>query len=399
MTEAAVFLTSLAQALARMSLYSDGHPARARAAELSFERLRDLQRIDPGPVFSFLGREVVYHRSTLQEMSDWDWAERLSRCGVQRMEFDGTADREQYLAFLEDVLTRISLQFTGSLARPEPADQRRGIRIGSVGLRESVVAESAGEMAWGEGDEVLPVDLTEEADAVDWIHREVGEDRGLAIAEAELTVASLGAAMRGERNLILPLLTLKDFDQYTTTHALNVSVLTMGLAEHLGLSGREVRAFGIAGLLHDLGKVRVPPELLRKPGALTEPERDIVRAHPVDGARIILQSDRRDDLCAVVAFEHHIMIDGGGYPVRRTRKDCHPASVVVHVCDVFDALRTHRPYRVGWNVPGILDYIERRIGTEFDADVARTFLAMVRAWELRNATAASIDAEVATPVP
>jgi HD-GYP domain-containing protein (c-di-GMP phosphodiesterase class II) len=197
--------------------------------------------------------------------------------------------------------------------------------------------------------------------------------------------------MHGDRQLMVPLLTLKDFDQYTTTHALNVSVLTMGLAEYLGLSPREIRSYGMAGLLHDLGKVRVPLEVLRKPGTLTDEERSAMQHHPVDGAQIILSGSRRHDLCAVVAFEHHIMIDGGGYPTHRTRRDCHHASLLVHVCDVFDALRTHRPYRVAWAVPDILTYIEARIGMEFDADVAKAFLSMVREWELREAVASSLE--------
>ena len=70
--------------------------------------------------------------------------------------------------------------------------------------------------------------------------------------------------------------------------------------------------------------------------------------HPVDGARLILQSEEHLDVAAVVAYEHHIMIDGGGYPRTRFKRDCHPASVLVHVCDVYDALRTNRPYRDAW---------------------------------------------------
>jgi HD-GYP domain-containing protein (c-di-GMP phosphodiesterase class II) len=258
-----------------------------------------------------------------------------------------------------------------------------------VGLRE-VDGTGAAEQELRDAAHRL-TDLTEEADAVAWLHDEVSDDRGLAVAEAEAVVASLGAVMHGDRQLMVPLLTLKDFDQYTTTHAINVAVLTMGLAEYLGLSRREIRTYGMAGLLHDLGKVRVPIDILRKPGTLTDEERHAMEHHPVDGARIILSGSRRHDLCATVAFEHHIMIDGGGYPAHRTRGGCHHASRLVHVCDVFDALRTHRPYRVAWAVPEILAYIEARIGVELDVDIARAFLSMVREWELREAVAASLE--------
>jgi putative nucleotidyltransferase with HDIG domain len=213
------------------------------------------------------------------------------------------------------------------------------------------------------------------------------------MTEAEMVVGALSAAMHGDRQILIPLLTLKEFDQYTTTHAMNVAVLAMGLAEYMGLSPREVHAYGTAGLLHDLGKVKIPHEVLRKPGALNPEERAIMNAHPVEGAKMILSGSQRHDLCAVVAFEHHIMIDGGGYPQRQTRRDCHHASMLVHVCDVFDALRTHRPYRVAWVTPSILSYIERRIGTEFHPEVARAFLEMMTEWEVRQAHARAVDDE------
>ena len=92
----------------------------------------------------------------------------------------------------------------------------------------------------------------------------------------------------------------------------------------------------------------MPPEILTKPGSLSQEEREVLNAHPVDGARIILKSDSKLTLQATVAFEHHIMIDGGGYPRRHVQRDCHHASTLVHVCDVYDALRTDRPYRAAW---------------------------------------------------
>jgi putative nucleotidyltransferase with HDIG domain len=176
---------------------------------------------------------------------------------------------------------------------------------------------------------------------------------------------------------------LKDFDQYTTTHSLNVAVLAMALTEMLGFSAQDTRAFGTAGLLHDIGKVRVPHDILVKPGKLTESERAVLNAHPVDGARIILEGDQRLDLAATVAYEHHNMIDGGGYPQMHFRRDCHYASRVVHVCDVFDALCTDRPYRPAWEIERALEYIEERSGMEFDRDIASAFTDMMRRLDSR----------------
>jgi len=393
MTDATRFLTAFAQALAKMSLYAEGHPARAGAADASLAQLRELQKVDPAPRFSFLGRSVVYGDRALRELSDWDWSAKLSGAGVQRIEFPASVEPEEYRSFLEEILTNVAL-VAGGKVRSE-AEQAQGrvtpIRFGAIGVRTSQQGAAPVE------DEEEPVktqvtfDLTEEADVVSWMHGEVTANRRLPLAEAEAVVDALSNAMHQDGNAFVPLLMLKEFDQYTTTHALNVSVLAMGLAEQLRLSAREVRAYGIAGLLHDLGKVKVPVEIVQKPGALTPEELAVMRMHPVDGARLILDSDNRLDLSAAVAFEHHIMIDGGGYPTQRSRRDCHHASMLVHVCDVFDALRTHRPYRVAWETNAIVDYITQRAGTEFHPDVGRAFVSMVRERDMRHARASAID--------
>jgi putative two-component system response regulator len=152
----------------------------------------------------------------------------------------------------------------------------------------------------------------------------------------------------------------------------------MALAEYLELAQQDVRTFGIAGLLHDLGKVTIPTEILNKPGKLTDEERLVMQNHPVQGAKLIIESGRRLDLAAAVAHEHHIMINGHGYPTRHYHRPCHKASNLVHVCDVYDALRTKRPYRESWETERVLGYIEERAGTEFEPEIAGAFVRMIR---------------------
>ena len=220
--------------------------------------------------------------------------------------------------------------------------------------------------------------LGEEVESIQSMHREVLERGKLPLAEAEAVVRSLSMAMHGDQEMILPLLQLREFDEYTTTHSLNVSVLVMALAEYLELAQQDVRTFGIAGLLHDLGKVNIPPDILNKPGKLTDQERQVMQNHPVEGAKLIIESGRRLDLAAAVAHEHHIMINGHGYPTRHYHRDCHKASNLVHVCDVYDALRTKRPYRDSWESERVLTYIEERAGTEFEPAAASAFVRMMR---------------------
>ncbi|MBL8998596.1 MAG: HD domain-containing protein [Gemmatimonadales bacterium] len=382
MSEPAKFLNSFAQSLATMSLYGNGHPQRERTIDAAYDSLLLLQENDPRPRFSFLGQDVIYGEMALRELGDWGWGARLANAGVQRLEFERGTSRDEFEVFLEEVLARLTLQAVDSASRSP--ERRSTIKFGAIGVKgsddqvrpvESVVVPTAS----------ISYSLNDEADAVRWLHDEVQVRGELPLMEAESVVRSLSLAMHGDKNIVIPLLQLKEFDQYTTTHSLNVSVLTMALAEWVGMGAKDVRAFGVAGLLHDLGKVRIPKEVLTKPGKLSDDEWKIMRQHPVDGAKIIYESDRDLDLAAAVAYEHHIMINGQGYPARRFERGVHSASKLVHVCDVYDALRTKRPYRDAWESERVLKHIEEGAGPDFDAEAATAFCAMMRQWERRVA--------------
>jgi putative nucleotidyltransferase with HDIG domain len=397
-SEPARFLSAFAQALSTMALYGDGHPAREKAIDHAFEQLEALQRHDPSARFSFLGAEVIYGERALRELREWEWGGRLAAAGIQRIELQPGVTRDEYETFLGDITARLSL--SGVDTTEQRQTRPSNIRFGTIGVRGTTGVKAPGEAL---PTATITYTLGEEADAVRWLHGEVEHRGELPLVEAEAVVRSLSVAMHGESQVVIPLLELKEFDQYTTTHSMNVSVLAMALAEFMGLGKRDVRAYGVAGLLHDLGKVRIPRDILVKPGRLTTEEREIMNRHPADGARIIFASDKQLDLAAVVAYEHHIMLNGGGYPCLHYGRDCHRASRLVHVCDVYDALRTRRPYRDAWESERALEYIESRAGTEFDPDVARAFCSMMRQLDRRLVVVDEMtpvrEAEVTTAVP
>ena len=397
MSEPARFLISLGQALATMSLYKEGHPARERAVDSAFEALLALCKVDRWPRFSFLGVEVVYGQHGLRELKEWEWGTRLANVGIQRIEIADAVTRIDFGEFLEEVLERLGPGGTDT-ALARQIVKKSGIKYGAIGVR-------------GTGSETVPTEmpvatidygLGEEIEAVKWLHEEVENRARLPMLEAEAVVRSLSVAMHGESQMVMPLLQLKDFDQYTTTHSTNVSVLSMALAESLGLGTVDVRAFGVAGLLHDLGKVRIPREILVKTGRLSDTERDIMRRHPVDGAKIIVEREKKLDLAAVVAYEHHIMLNGMGYPQMKFSRPCHYGSRLVHICDVFDALCTKRPYREAWDTEKTLKYLEELGGTEFDPELVIAFVTMMRQWDQRRFAMeppAATIAPPASPIP
>lgn len=368
MKEARESLVALARAVSAFAVYGAAHPTRERALDTLHAALLRLYEVDPAPVFTFLDDEIVYGAHPLRGMGEWPWAERLSRVGVQRVEFTAAPGRDDIAHFVDDLSRRLRK------GRAESSESRvtrtTVIRYGLV--HRDGLGSGVGE---GNGDEVADLEL--EADTVRWMESELRGGGTLHLAEAEGVVFALLQVMHQGGDMLLPLTRLKEFDQYTTAHALNVSVLTMALAESLGYSGGTVRQFGVSGLLHDLGKTRIPKEILNKSGALTDTERSVINGHTVEGARLILDHDADLDLAAIVAYEHHRRSDGGGYPHFHLRRRCHDASDLVHVCDVYDALRTHRPYREAWPHERVMKYLIAGAGSEFTLDTVRAFVSLM----------------------
>jgi len=386
------FLTSLGQVMATMALYDRGHPARERALDDSFQELSDILTTMPKLRFSFISGDVVFERRVLRELKEWDWASRLAAMGIERLEVDNTVTRDDYEQFLRDTFQR---------SRGEAMDTAEVRHLRATGIRYGTLALDTGEPLETTqatlATATIAYSLRDDVDAIQWMHKHVQETGELPLLEAETVVRSLAIAMHSQSEIIVPLLQLKEFDQYTTTHSTNVSVLAMALGEHLGFGGRELRVLGVSGLLHDLGKVKIPREILIKPGGFTDEEFAIMKAHPKEGAKLILERDVRLEVPAVVAYEHHIMLNGGGYPAFHFARDTHYASRLVHVCDVYDALCTNRPYRDAWTSTKALDYLQEKSGTDFDPVFSLPFIELMQA---RTVQRLSLDdPEVTTASP
>jgi putative nucleotidyltransferase with HDIG domain len=370
---------ALSRTLSTMGLYGDDHPATQRAMDAAHGALQDLQADGPMVHFTFLSGEVLVGDEVLPELEGWEWSDDLAQAGIERIEFLDRVDGDQFARLLSDLAVRLGIR---------PASSADARQTGDSPVRYGLITLDSGARP---GDEHLAMaglsyTLRDERDAVTWVHDEVRANGRLHAAEADGVVRSLSLAMHAEQAMVLPLLQLKEHDQYTTTHSMNVSVLAMALGEFLELGADTVRSLGLAGLLHDLGKVCIPQDILNKPGRLTEAERQVVHSHPAVGARLLLTNAEPLDFAAVVAYEHHVMIDGGGYPHLPDARGAEYASRLVHVCDVYDALRTKRPYREAWESERAIAYIEGRAGIEFDPAIARSFVAMMRQWDRRVQT-------------
>jgi putative nucleotidyltransferase with HDIG domain len=136
---------------------------------------------------------------------------------------------------------------------------------------------------------------------------------------------------------------------YTFMHSLAVCALMIALARQLGLDEAQVRDAGMAGLLHDLGKAMIPLEVLNKPGKLTDEEFDLVKTHPAEGYKLLLEGSGVSEVTKDVCLHHHEKIDGSGYPRGLNGDTMSLFAKMGAVCDVYDAVTSNRPYKAGWD--------------------------------------------------
>lgn len=395
MSDPVPFLMALGQAFAAGGLYEAGHPARLRAHQGCADSLAAMLETSGPTRFTFLGGEVVHGRRILRELRQWEWGARLATIGIERLEFHPPVTRGELEEFLAEVLH--ALQAPAESQSGLSADPPIGIRYGRVAIATD--AMPAGDQPGGGG--LGGYDLGPEVEAIAWIRQEVAGSDRLPVLEAETIVRSLALAMARQGDLVLPLLELQQLDQYAVTHASNVAVLTMGLAEYLGYAPREGRALGVAALLADIGTTRIARELLTQPGVYSEPDRRRMEAHCAEGARLLLERHPRMELAAVVAYEHHLDLDGTGYPELLFPRPPHFASRLVRICDVYDAATSPRPWRDTLSPEEALGLLEAGAGNRFDPALVVAFATMLRQARVRRLGLERpvLEAEPTDPAP
>jgi putative nucleotidyltransferase with HDIG domain len=171
---------------------------------------------------------------------------------------------------------------------------------------------------------------------------------------------------------------LRNTDEYTFTHSTNVCILNLAQARALGIEGQQLQEIGIAAMLHDIGKMFIPEEILAKPEKLTVEEMELMKEHPVKGAKFLLKQQGVPHLAVVTAYEHHMRCDLGGYPTVTSGWQLNLCSHMTMISDFFDALRTRRPYREPMDLQSISGMMLDMMGTGFHPALARNFLCIIK---------------------
>ncbi|MHB1630522.1 MAG: HD-GYP domain-containing protein, partial [Bacilli bacterium] len=194
--------------------------------------------------------------------------------------------------------------------------------------------------------------------------------------EVRKVVSRLLGEIGAHRGMAVPLSAVYDYDAELYHHSVNVTILAIAIGVKLELTSRQLSDLGVSALLHDVGKLMIPPSVLHKPGKLTSSEYELVKTHTTHGFRLLTGRLDVPSYAAVVAYEHHERLNGEGYP-RGIREEQHLYSRIVAVSDVYEALTANRVYRSGYLPHHALEFILGGSAAGFDTSVVEAFIKCV----------------------
>jgi HD-GYP domain-containing protein (c-di-GMP phosphodiesterase class II) len=362
--EAGQFLRALSSAVQSDKLYPAAHPNRVSVLTETHTHARELQRSRGEDPVIFVARHSFYLGPTLlpaETLALDRLLQVLEKSGVEAIEIRPAVNEEdldQLIAYLLGDLENVPSTTGLAVNRVRPSlgggedwqrgmtEMRKSYALGLELLRHATMGIDAGRS----------LDLEAPARLVQKMADQVAEDPAHAVL---LTV-------------------VKSHDEYTFYHMLNVCLLSLAMGFAVGLAPEQVVALGVGALLHDVGKVNVPGEILRQVGPLSEEQWRLIQRHPVDGAGLIFGTS--DDLVAPTAsivLEHHAAYDLSGYPTLSGRPHPSVPARMVAVADCFDAVTTDRPYRKAEERRQALNILLSGAGRGFDPRVVRSFVRLL----------------------
>lgn len=214
-------------------------------------------------------------------------------------------------------------------------------------------------------------------EAVVSMFQEVRMGKAIDHAAAGALVEEISDSVLRNPGALISLARLKTADDYTYMHSVAVCALMVALARQLGLDEQSTREAGMAGLLHDLGKAVMPMEVLNKPGKLTDEEFRVIKSHPVEGHRMLVEGGAVGAIPLDVCLHHHEKVDGSGYPQGLKDAEISLFAKMGAVCDVYDAITSNRPYKAGWDPAESIRKMTEWSKGHFDERVFQAFVKSI----------------------
>lgn len=357
----------LAAATRGATLYSPDHPLVQRGVDALTALCASALQKSETLVIGVIGDEFVANGQRLHKSAATlvGFARELRSQEVEKITIAKGVTRDDLRGFVFELSTR---RAAVPLARRLEARNIRRIVIGRITVEET--EEPTGIAAARR----VYTSAVETAQSL-WEQARAGDQPDPHAARR--IIDSLARLVSQDRTSLMALTALKRYDNYTFTHMVNVSVLAMAQARSLNLDGPLLREFGFAALMHDIGKVNTPLEVLNKPDKLTKDEFDVVKQHVVDGAHILRRTPEMPALAPVVAFEHHLRQDLSGYPENVAHRELNLCTQIVSIADVYDALRSNRVYRDGLPSERIRAIMTQKDSPAFNTKLLRRFINLM----------------------
>ena len=363
----------LAGAMRAAQLYAPGHPLVQRSLDALTDSVTQLLVDQQTIAVGIIEQEIVVGDTPIPRAMEnfGELIRRLQQLEIERIAFERGVSGDQ-LSTLVLTVAHPERKPGQAAAGAAPSDAAATlnalthIRVGRISLDERIEASSA--------DVATIRRLYGDSVGIASNIWDVTQQEGIPDPKAtQQLVDNLAQAVAQNRTALVALTALKEYDNYTFTHMVNVSILTMAQARGLGVDGAMLREFGLAALMHDIGKVRTPKEILNKHEKLTDDEFAVMRMHVVDGAEILRRTPEMPPLSPVVAFEHHLRLDGTGYPIGVKRTALNLGTMLCSIADVYDAMRSQRAYQQSFPTDRILAVLKRNDGAQFDQHLIRRF--------------------------
>lgn len=354
----------LAAAVTMRTLYPESHPRVALAiTEIRSALARAFEEENRDSVtFLIVGDDLVAEQQILRKatLSQRQFVQLLQRRGIERLTLGEGIGEEELLA----VLT--------ALAVGNPIENSAHVIYGRVHV---MVDHDPAAKEQGRQRRELDSD---QLDVVREAFRNFRSRQNLPLAEMEQLVWSFIDSMGRTTRSILPLARLKEHDEYTFVHSVNVSLLVLAQARSFGIEGAMLHSFGLAALVHDIGKLLVPLDVLNHPGKLEGEKWEQMQSHAEQGAWYLSELENSPPLSILVAYEHHLRYDGKpAYPILRTPRQPSLVSRMTSIADAYDAMSTVRPYQKPLMRSAALEILQKRAESFYDPVLVANFVQLV----------------------
>ena len=358
-------------------LYSDWHPEFNKGIEKSFLSLDKVLSEKQEIVIGIVGEEIAFENEIFFNLSKTSKSiiQYLKERGIERIGFCRGLEEDELAKFVS------FLAVSKDEIRVDPQNELQALGVKNIVAGKIKAGGVSGENITKTVDYFSLYDesLKKVTQSIDNVIN--GEE--LDHISFHLTVQDVMDNLLGKYQELLNFAAVQRYDVKTFSHILNVSILSMYFSSRLGFSKDAVRAIGVAALFHDIGKIYISRKIIRKPGALTEQEFDKIKNHVILGAELMLEYvDNLGMLPVVVSYEHHLKYDRSGYPKSTFPCKPHIASLIVSICDVYDALSARRSYKADYPPQVIYEIMMKDRGKAFEPFLLDKFFRLIGVWPI-----------------